>query len=181
MFDSVKDISLRTIVLVAVVVWAILAALWFVTLGWDHTIATQSTAAAVRGPGQALARNPAPEIQGQGPGSTNPADSPPEIVIQSGNSKVESQRPSGSRTPAPPAQSQGDLVLQLGAFKGKQSAEERAAAIQAKGIRCQVRPPSSADDYYRVLAGPYASRSEALSDQVRLKEEEIDSFLRKTF
>ena len=167
MLDSVKDISLRTIVLVAVTVWAILAALWFVTLGWDNTIGTRSTAA--------------PEIQGQSRGPAKPGAPPPEIVIQSGNAKVEPQQTSESPTPPSPAWPQGDLVLQLGAFKGEQAAEERAAAIRAKGIRCQVRPPGSAGDYYRVLAGPYASRSEALSDQVRLKEESIDSFLRKTY
>ncbi len=180
MFDSLKEIRLRTIALVAVAVWAILAALWFLTLGWNHTIPAPA-AKTVQGTPTQLKAAPLPDSGSPPGGNADSMQTSPEIVIQGGSSKAEPKESAETPNPRSKAIKSGELVLQLGAFKGEPGAEKRASEIRSKGIPCQVRTPESASDYFRVLAGPYLSKSDALSDQVRLKEEGIDSFLRKAY
>jgi len=180
MFDSLKEISLRTIALVAVAVWAVLAAIWFLTLGWDNTIPAPATQARQQA-SSPLSAAPLSNSAAQSKGTDVSPEASPDIVIEGGASQESPPESRQAPTHRSGAIKSGDLVLQLGAFKSEQGAEKRAAEIRSKGIPCQVRSPETAGDYFRVLAGPYESKSDALSDQVLLKEEGVDSFLRKAF
>jgi cell division protein FtsN len=73
--------------------------------------------------------------------------------------------------------SKDSYLIQLAAFKNRQDAEHMKAGLILKGFNVSI---VTAAQWYRVIAGPYNSRNEAIKTQLTLAQNEhIKGMLRK--
>lgn len=176
MFDAVRDISLRTILLVAVVVWAALAAIWFLSLGSGPVAQPNPAAISESAPRQADAEPAESQIP------TVPQVEPqtPAEVSASGQDVVVSTAPSTpQKVPSDREMSGGGFVLQVGAFRSEEGARAVLERLKADGFSSFLRPAQPRDPLYRVLVGPFPDRGKAEARQESLKARGIESFVKK--
>jgi len=69
--------------------------------------------------------------------------------------------------------------VQVGAFRGKQDADDRARDLRAKGFESRVIPPEPSGQFYRVKVGSFSTRAEAVDMEQRLKNNGFDCFVKK--
>jgi cell division protein FtsN len=69
--------------------------------------------------------------------------------------------------------------VQVGAFKMKQDADDRARDLRAKGFESRVIPPEPSGQFYRVKVGSFSTRAEAVDMEQRLKNNGFDCFVKK--
>lgn len=175
MFEAVRDVSLRTIVLVAVIVWATLAAIWFLSLG---------RAPADTVPVEATASTNTHRQAVQTPESASEADVAPTRAATTltseaaGRDVVVSTRPAPSAE-APSTPTAGGFVLQVGAFRSEASARALVDRIKSDGFPGFLRSGTAKDPLFRVLIGPYPNRDRAASQRESLKARGIDSFIKE--
>jgi hypothetical protein len=98
-----------------------------------------------------------PEQRDEAPAAETPARTPAPALA--GDSAA-----AGTAAPAPGA----PLYLQISSSRNADWARELAAKLAEAGVEATVLPPGGADDVYRVVAGPYASREQADSASRRL-------------
>jgi hypothetical protein len=60
-----------------------------------------------------------------------------------------------------PATAGGEIFVQVSSTSNPQWAEGLAADLRTAGMAARVLPPASAEEMYRVVLGPYATRDEA--------------------
>ena len=74
-----------------------------------------------------------------------------------------------------------EYILQAGSFRTRQDAERQRAQVGFQGLRAQIQEVSIDKDntWYRVMVGPYASRSEMNKAVDRLVSINIQPLVRK--
>jgi cell division septation protein DedD len=174
MFESVRDVSLRTIVLVAVVVWATLAAVWFLSLGSGSPAqpAPARDAAPTRPPSVAASTQPA---------TTEPVAVPPAHPQDSGSGQdvVVSTPPVKAPTSLPAAEQRDrGFALQAGAFQSEASAQTLLGRIRGDGFPAFLQKPAPGDSLYRVLVGPFQDKEQAETRREALKARGIETFVK---
>ncbi len=175
MFDAVRDISLRTILLVAVVVWAMLAAIWFLSLGPGPGAQTKPAAVSASAPRQSDGGTEGTKM------AAAPQVEPPtsEEVSTSGRDVVVSTAPGDPQEVASnPEASASGFVLQVGAFRSEESARTLLERLKSDGFSGFLQTAGPRDPLYRVLVGPFPDRSGAEARQESLKARGIESFVK---
>ena len=175
MFEAVRDISLRTILLVAIVVWAMLAAIWFLSLGSGAKKGPDLAAASTTGqqPSAELPRTPPAAFPPAESQSASEDSTPGQDVIVSTAPKSEAEAPTG----------EGSLTrgfaLQVGAFRSEESAKTLLEHIKTDGFAGFLQSPRTGDPLYRVMIGPFPDRAKAMARQESLKARGIESFVKE--
>ena len=172
MLHILKDIRFRSILLVALVVWAILAAVWYLTLGWDPTPAIRPLTRA----GGTLRATPDKAGEPVGADVAAAMDSAANEGLEV---EVSTAPPAGNRSPSPQASvtGRGGFVLQAGAFQHEGGARSRLQDLESRGHPVRL-DSSSADGLIRILVGPFSDRSEARRVQRLLEADGIGAFVR---
>ncbi len=177
MFDAVRDISLRTIILVAVIVWATLAAIWFLSLGpAPVTPTTSARQLSSHSPSGAV---PESTESGAAGGSGVPQEPAPGLATSGQDVVVSTQPDQAPEAASNPPRSEGSFALQVGAFHAEEGARTLLERIKADGFPAFLRSSAPADPLYRVMVGPFPDRQQALSRQESLKARGIDSFVKE--
>ena len=71
------------------------------------------------------------------------------------------------------------FALQIAAFKKQTDAKSHAAALKKKGVSANiVQAENDGKTWYRVFSESFATREEALRYQAKLKQMNIDSFIK---
>jgi len=68
--------------------------------------------------------------------------------------------------------------VQVGAFRVRREAENKAKTLKAKGFDCRIEVPRSPDELYLLKVGKFASRADAVAMQLNLKKSGINSFIK---
>lgn len=181
MFDALKEIRFRTILIVGILIWIVLAVIYF-TL----TPETEPELEVVPEEAPLIEQE---ELQ-ESPGATS--DSQPAQVEQPASVPPEGERPASAVDPSGPAAStqtgdsdfsiprSGTFVVQAGAFSKSAGAQAQQKKLEGLGFDAKMERSSSPQgEVIRVYLGPFETRSQAEEIQQRLAGAEVDSFLRK--
>jgi cell division protein FtsN len=174
MLHLLRDIRFRSIMLVSLVVWAILAAVWYLTLGWDPAPVVRPL---TRGSG-AVAAVPDRTAESS-PAAVEAAAVPEPEVIPAGISPT--PQPPAEPSPAHPSRpvaASGGFELQAGAFQHETGARARMRELEARGHPVRIEP-APAEGLIRVLVGPFPTQVEARRVQRILEADGIGSFVRQ--
>ncbi len=68
--------------------------------------------------------------------------------------------------------------VQVGAFRVRREAENKAKALQTKGYECHIDVPHAPEELYLLKVGKFSSRADAVAMQLRLKKSGIASFIK---
>ena len=174
MLHILRDIRFRSIMLVALVVWAILAAFWYLTLGWDPAPVVRPLS---RGSG-AVAAVPDRTVESGRLAVEAPAFLEPEAILAEIPPTAEPLPEPPPGHPSRPVVVTGGFVLQAGAFQHEAGARARMTDLEARGHPVRLEP-APAEGLIRVLVGPFPTQVQARRVQRLLEADGIGSFVRR--
>ena len=87
--------------------------------------------------------------------------------------------PAGRESSRPRGASQKvTYSVQIGAFRQRPEAENRAAVLKAKGYEYFIEPPKDGSELYLLKVGRFDSRPAAVAAQLKLKRDGFSSFIK---
>jgi cell division protein FtsN len=84
--------------------------------------------------------------------------------------------PTGKETSSP--RQSVTYSVQIGAFRLRQEAENKAVGLKAKGYEYYIDFPKAGGDLYLLKVGRYDSRASAVATQLKLKRDGFSSFIK---
>ncbi len=95
----------------------------------------------------------------------------------SGDTSSETVADTSQPTPAQPADGSGRFLLQAGSFRNEDSAQRLRAEFTLQGFDVKVQPGKldSGEVWYRVMIGPFNSKSALRQAQRKLAAEDVDT------
>jgi cell division protein FtsN len=120
-----------------------------------------------------------PKTSESGPAKKAAAPAPvskPAVESAGKSAGVATARPAPQEKPA--VAGPVTYSVQVGAFRVRREAENKAKALKAKGFDCRIEVPRSPDALYLLKVGKFSSRAEAVSMQLSLKKSGFNSFIK---
>ncbi|GAB4238097.1 MAG: hypothetical protein Kow00109_12380 [Acidobacteriota bacterium] len=199
MLDSVDQVSLRNLVLAALVVWGVFAAVWYLLLHDEPPLRTPAGSRPAVGSVSPPLSREAPsaledsaaggQAQGSPPGVVLDADTPKETPRRRAEPgeqpappavSARAQEVQASTAPpaqaAPPSGGSGEYTIQVGAFRSSEGAAALRDRLRREGWSTEV---VEAADLYRVFVGHYPSSKAARRDLERLRQQGFEAFVRR--